>query len=380
MGTTFRRGKRWGINYIDPAGRQIRKLVSPYKETAEVILKKVETEIAEGKYLDVKKERHMLFEEFAKEFLQTYVRLENKNIRNQQNLIHHLKNHFQGKYLHEIDTLAVRQYLSKRLETVKPATVNRHFSMIKCMFNRAIEWGMFHGLNPARGIKPLPEKNNRCRWLTEEEQSRLLSHCQGVNRVIVLIALKTGMRWGEIVQLKWRQSPNSNYVDFDSGTIFIHESLAKTERSRFIPLSNSVRLALRDVPRNTGHDYIFLNPETDKPLGSIKKSFATALKKANIQDFKFHDLRHTFASSLVRHGVDLYVVQKLLGHTTPKMTQRYAHLRADQLKDAIEKIDTQSEDLLYNPHFSDVNTEISHDSTNLAQKPIEQKVFFQGLA
>jgi hypothetical protein len=91
MGTTFRRGKRWGINYINPSGNQIRKIVSPYKETAETILKKIETEIAEGKYLDVRKERSILFEDFAHEYLNTYVKLENKNIRNQEKLIKDLK-------------------------------------------------------------------------------------------------------------------------------------------------------------------------------------------------------------------------------------------------------------------------------------------------
>ena len=183
------------------------------------------------------------------------------------------------------------------------------------------------------------------------------------------------MRWGEIVHLKWRQSPNSNYIDFDNGTIYIHESLAKTERSRFVPLSNAVRLALKEVPRSPGHDYIFLNPETNKPLGSIKKSFQTALNRAEIQDFKFHDLRHTFASQLVRNGVDLYVVQKLLGHTTPKMTQRYAHLKADQLKEAFEKIDIQLGKLLYNSNSNNVRLDgVDRNSTVLAQLPSEKNV------
>jgi len=84
-------------------------------------------------------------------------------------------------------------------------------------------------------------------------------------------------------------------------------------------------------------------------LGSVKKTFHTALRKAGIRDFKFHDLRHTFASGLVRNGVDLYVTQKLLGHTTPKMTQRYAHLSKGQLKDAIEKIDMHSTFLAHRP-------------------------------
>ena len=359
MGTIFKRGRKWGINFIDVQGQQIRKLVSPYRETAQLILNKIETEIAEGKYLDIKKEKNVLFENLTGEYLNTYVRLENKNIKKQGCLVNNLLSYFQGKYLHQIDPLMIRQYLSKRLANVKPSTVNRDLSMLKSMFNRAIEWGMLHGANPTRGIKKIPEKNNRCRWLTEDEQDVLLSHCKGVTRVIVVIALKTGMRWSEIIHLKWQQSPNSNYIDFENGTIFIHESLAKSEKSRYIPLSNAVRWALREVPKHPGHEYIFLNPDTNKPLGSIKQSFKTAMKKAEIQDFRFHDLRHTFASQLVRNSVDLYVVQKLLGHATPKMTQRYAHLKADQLKDAIEKIDTQPESLLYNTTFEN-STSLAH--------------------
>ncbi len=353
MGTTYKRGKKWGISYAEPSGRQVRKLISPYKETAENVLKKIETQIIEGKYFDIQKAKDILFEDFALEYLNNYVKLENLNLRNHNGVIKNLVNHFKGKSLVQMNTLCIRQYLSKRLEKVSPATVNRHYAMLKSMFNRAIEWGMFFGMNPVKGIKAIPEKNQRCRWLTDEEQERLLSFCSGHTRIIVLTALKTGMRWGEIIHLKWKQSPNSNYVDFNNGKIFIHESLAKTQRSRIIPLSNTLRLALRDVSKNLGHDYIFVNPETKKPLHNIRKSFATALRKAGIGDFKFHDLRHTFASTLVRRDVNLYKVQILLGHTTPKMTQRYAHLGSDELTEAIEKIDIQKDNILYNSKFNE---------------------------
>jgi integrase len=208
---------------------------------------------------------------------------------------------------------------------------------------------MFHGANPASQIKNVPQNNSRCRWLTEEEQELLLSCCsENLTRVVVLIALKTGMRWGEIISLKWKQTPCSNYVDFDKNVIFIHESMTKTQRSRHIPLVSVAREALNSVEKVPGNDNIFLNPQTKKPFGSFKRSFHTALRRAGIVDFRFHDLRHTFASSLVRNGVDLYTVQRLLGHTTPQMTQRYAHLGEDQMRAAIEKIDTQSKNLLYN--------------------------------
>ena len=296
----------WGINYTDPSGRQVRKFISPYKETAEKVLKKTEIDIVEGKYFDIQKSKSVLFEDFAKLYIENYVKLENRNLRNNHGLIQNLVGYFQGKTLDKIDNLAIRQFMAKRLEEVSPATVNRHYSQIKGMYNRAIEWGMFFGMNPTKGIKPLSENNERCRWLTEEEQELLLSFCSGHTRIIVLIALETGLRWGEIVTLKWRQSQLSNYVDFNTGNIVIHSSVSKTKKSRHIPMTNVLRLALRDVPKNPDHDYLIVNPETKKPLNNIRKSFATALKKAGINDFKFHDLRHTFASICAHEGGCIY--------------------------------------------------------------------------
>ncbi len=350
MGKLFKRGKNWGVTYMDPNGQQVRKMVSPYKESAERILKKIETDIIEGKYLDITNKQKVLFEDFAWEYIKTHVRLHLKGKRNQEYIIKRLITEFQGKHLDKITPIMIRKYIAQKLETgVRPSTVNRWLQTIKSMFSRAIEWGMLHGRNPATGLKNIPQNNSRCRWLTEEEQSILLGCCnEHLTRIVVLIALKTGMRWGEIISLKWQQSPCSNYVDFDKNVIFIHESMTKTQRSRHIPLIGVVREAIGTIERIPGTDNIFLNPKTEKPFGSFKRSFHTALRRAGISDFRFHDLRHTFASSLVRSNVDLYTVQRLLGHTTPQMTQRYAHLGEDQMREAIEKIDTQPTNLLYN--------------------------------
>jgi len=225
-------------------------------------------------------------------------------------------------------------------------------------------------VNPTAGIKKLPENNERCRWLTEDEQKHLLSFCHGIVRSIVIVALRTGLRWGEIANLKWQQTPNSNYVDFEREVIFIHESLSKSGKSRWIPLGQVVKWELLNVPKQKNTDYGFLNPETGRPIGSIKNAFNRAVKKAGIEDFTFHSLRHTFASQLVRNGVDLYVVQKLLGHASPKMTMRYAHLREDMLTDAIKKIDTQFDTVVYNA--------ILENSTDLAQRPFGGSEQFDG--
>ncbi len=359
MGTIFKRGGRWGINYTDPNGRQIRKVVALYKESAERILCKIQTEIAEGRYLDVRKEpAKVLFEDFAKDYTDSYVKLENKASEGQSGKVLRLVRYFKGQYLNQITQFDIRRFMADRAKKVKPSTINRDVAMMKSMYNRAREWGVVQ-VNPVVGIKRLPENNERCRWLTEEEQNRLLAHCHGLTRTLVVVALRTGMRWGEIVHLKWHQAPESNYVDFKQEIIYIHESLSKSGKSRWIPLGQVVKWELLNVPKQKDTDYIFLNSRTKKPLGSIKNAFNRAVIKAKIDDFTFHSLRHTFASQLVRDGVDLYVVQKLLGHSSPKMTQRYAHLREDMLKDAIKKIDRQFEGVLYNNAF-EFSTNLAH--------------------
>lgn len=358
MGTVFKRGKKWGIDYEDPHGHRVRKMISRYREEAKKILHKVEIEILEGRYLDKKERKKVLFRDFAEQYFETYVKLENKNIKRQKYLINNLLKRFKGMSLYQMDTSVIIRYLAERKQTLRPASVNRELSMLKSMFNRAIEWEVFHDANPTNRIKKLKENNARCRWLTEQEQEELLFYCQGLTRMVVMVALKTGMRWGEIISLKWHQSSNSNYIDFDNDVIIVHESQCKSGKSRHVPLSRLLKDELLKIPKQPNTDYIFWNPQKEQAMRTVRKSFDTALKKAGINDFKFHDLRHTFASQLVRSSVDLFVVQKLLGHANPKMTQRYAHLQRDQLRSAIEKIDrkisSQFDKFEYNKKACDV--------------------------
>ncbi len=341
MGSLFKRGKKWYIYYYAPNGKRVREAISPYRETAERVLKKIEVSMAEGKYLDIQKSEPISFKDFAEKFRVRHIRRRNRSARNQEYVLDALIKHFDIQLINEITTDNINTYLEGINSGRAAGTVNKHLSMIKSIFNRANEWGNLRGYNPAREIKKLQEDNERCRYLTQEEQERLLGHCGGVTRLIVLVALKTGLRWSEIINLKWQQSPRSNYVDFENDTIFIHEALAKSKKSRYIPLAPSVKQALMDFPQRS--EFIFANPKTGKPIVNLKRPFHAALKEAKIVDFRFHDLRHCFASELVRKGVDLFAVQKLLGHSTPKMTQRYAHLGADHLKEAINILDKQNE-------------------------------------
>ena len=124
---------------------------------------------------------------------------------------------------------------------------------------------------------------------------------------------------------------------------FIYLTETKTEKARQIPINDTLRELFNSIPRHLKSDYVFLNPLTGMPYKAAIRSFNTAVRRAGIEDFHFHDLRHTFASKLVMKGYNLKIVQELLGHTDIKMTMRYAHLAEKSLVDAVKALDEKKE-------------------------------------
>jgi len=172
----------------------------------------------------------------------------------------------------------------------------------------------------------LKENNKRLRFLTEDEILRLLDECPEYLKRIVVCALNTGMRRGEILNLKWDQIRNG----------FIYLRKTKTNEAREIPVNATLEALFKTI-RKEQHfksEYVFTDPQGRK-LNSTKKGFKAALRRAGIEDFRFHDLRHTFASHLVMRGASLKEVQEILGHKTMTMTLRYAHLSQEHKKKAV---------------------------------------------
>ncbi len=212
------------------------------------------------------------------------------------------------------------------------------------VFSKAFEWEMVEQSPFERGKSlMLKENNERVRFLNEAEIQSLLEHSPGYLRNIITCAINTGMRRGEILSLKWNQVRGD----------FIYLRKTKTKNKREIPLNDEMIVLLKKVKaqQNTkgknvvgldgkpvdGHnqasDYVFIYK--GKPVKNIKKSFKTALDNAGISDFRFHDLRHTFASQVIMRGGDLKDVQELLGHKSMSMTLRYSHLSQEHKKKAI---------------------------------------------
>jgi integrase len=162
---------------------------------------------------------------------------------------------------------------------------------------------------------------------------RLLSLLGDITSRVMRMKLlrSTGLRRGELFYLTWQD------IDFKQGAIRVLQS--KNGKSRDIPMNDTLRLTLQQLPRRIDTDYVFPG-KTGRGLVDIRKRFHRALRDAGINDFRFHDLRHTFASHLVMAGVDLVSVKEFLGHADLKMTLRYAHLAPDYKRAAIDRLDT----------------------------------------
>jgi len=214
---------------------------------------------------------------------------------------------------------------------VKSATLNREVSLLKRLLNVAIEWGYLYE-NPARQLKPLREDNRRLRYLNKAEIDLLVASACRHLKPIILVAVNTGMRKGEIFNLQW------SHVDLKSRLIEVIKS--KNGEKRGIPINKTLLEVLHGLPRRIDSPYVFPPGKKGKKLTDVKKSFWTAMREAEIEDFCFHDLRHTFASHLVMAGVPLLTVAELLGHKDIEMTKRYSHLSPYHKAKAVGVLDS----------------------------------------
>lgn len=188
------------------------------------------------------------------------------------------------------------------------SSVNRNLTAIKAAYSRGVQWGLVSH-NPVLGIKPFPEADRaRTRYLSTDEKQRLLAVCPPALRRIVLFALKTGMRQGEILGLRWED------VDAVSHQIVLKKT--KNAKLRFVPIHPDVAEMLSSLPKKS--PYVFCREDGARIEGHgwIRFAFEDAVSRAGVRDFKFHDLRHSFASELVMKGADIKTVSELLGHSS----------------------------------------------------------------
>jgi site-specific recombinase XerD len=216
-----------------------------------------------------------------------------------------------------------------------PHTINHDLRYFKAFFNKLICWGILDK-NPCKGIKPIRIDETIRPYLSKEELHIVLTHTEGTQlHDIILIAVLTGLRLGEIVNLTWVD------ILLDKRKIIVRSNgnfRTKTGKIRTIPINSSLQKILEEVPEKKG---ILFKGTNEKAIRTefVSKQFKKAVRDCNLNDkLHFHSLRHTFGSYLVEQGVSLFHVQQLLGHSSPWVTQIYAHLGTNELMSSVEKL------------------------------------------
>jgi len=329
----YQRGNVLWLRYAGLDGKIIFEPTGTDKlKDAETKLHKRKAEIASGKQPEIIKIKNYSFKELAIEYVKWAER--QRGFEKKANIVKQLVAEFGHYPLRRFDTRMVEQFQTERLQKGhKPATVNRHVATLKHMFTKADDWNMVEEetVKRVRKAKLLEENNRRLRYLSKEECTMLVNVCPAHLRPIVITALNTGMRKEEILGLKWDQ------VDMKNGFILL--DITKNGERREIPINGTLRETLSNIVRRIDVSYVFHDMEGGKRFGNIRRSFMTACRRANIRDFHFHDLRHTFATHLVMAGIDLTTVKELLGHKTLTMTLRYAHLAPSHKVKAVDMLD-----------------------------------------
>lgn len=323
-----KRGNKYYLDYY-VQGRRIRMSFGDNKQKALDELAMRRAEVLQGRS-HLPPGMDVTFGAFAGEYMEKYSRGRKRSWLRDETSLKKLIPAFGGFLLREIKPFLIEGYILKRRKTVRPATINRERSLLSNIFTKAIDEGKA-AFNPVGKVKRLQEETPPMRLLTLEEIARLLAGCTPYFRPIVLTALHTGMRRGEILDLKWEQ------VDLGSGWITVLKS--KSGKSRMIPISpvlGETLLALKRSKDSSG--YVFISDKTKKPINACQTAWLGALKRSGLDHFRFHDLRHNFASHLIVSGVDIATVKELLGHSDVAMTMRYAHSAPDTKKQAVKTI------------------------------------------
>jgi integrase len=329
------------VDLYEKTGRRIRKKIGGSKKLAETIEADLKVKIAKEEFLGIVDPKKIRFKEFATEFLEwAEVNRARATTKKYKSVIRKWLLPLWGKmYLQQITTKMIEDFKTSRATQVKPASVNKDLTVVMAMLSRAVDWGYLKESPAKRKVKTLKTPNDSYRFLSEEEADLLLEFCKDSEctalYVMVLTAIHTGMRSGEIFNLHWQD------INFKSGVIEVvsrEGHLTKTNKSRSIPMSSFLASVLRKHPRRIDSPYVFPG-QGGRRRGDINRVLHSAREAAGVAHFTVHDLRHTFASWAVMNGVHLVTLSKLLGHSDIKQTMRYAHLAPDYLKGSVSFLD-----------------------------------------
>jgi len=339
----YRRGDSpyWWVSFTDASGARTRRSTGTTdRREAEALLAKWKLETHQERHWDAQPSRS--FDELMLQYLRA-TEGEKRAAWRDNSALKHLYPVFTGRDLATLTTVEVRGYIAQRkAEGAAASTINKEVGLLSKALNYARrEWG-WELANPAQRCRQR-EPAGRVRWLTRAEAAALIQTAAIDPRAshlpdLIRLALHTGMRRGELLGLEWRR------VDLQGCLIHLEATHTKTGVRRTIPLNREAYAAIMSRLRFRSEycpasPWVFAHQDGSR-IGDVKNGFTSACRRAGLEDFHFHDLRHTFAAWAVSAGIPLAEVRDLLGHKTVQMTERYAHLAPENLRAAVTRLES----------------------------------------
>lgn len=333
--SVFERNGSWYVEICLPNGKKCKRSIGKKgivtKAVARLKEQEWKREVKLGQ-LDMIQAEIPILNEFKDEYI-SYVRdvKQKRSWKRDKELLEPLCKQLGNKKLSEITVKDLEDFKLVRLRVVKPATVNRSLSVLRHLLNLAKRWKKLFGENLVSLVGMLEENNMVERILTPEEENRLIDSAIAYLKPIIITALNTGMRKGEILNLKWCD------VDLSNNLIMVNQTNSKSKKTRKVYINSTLRKLLLELKlKSAGSEYVFID-DNGKTLREIKNGFNAACRRVGIKGFRFHDLRHTAATRMIESGAGIVAVSKILGHSDIKTTMRYTH-PDDSLKDALESL------------------------------------------
>ncbi|KXW58919.1 putative prophage phiRv2 integrase [Ferrovum myxofaciens] len=294
-----------------------------------------ESAIKEGRHFKTREAKRHTLADLIDRYVKDVLPGKPKNIRVQTRQFAWWRDQMGSYALADVTPSMIAEYRDKLAAGItvrgtqrNPATVVRYMAALSVAFTHAVNEWEWIDANPMRKVKKPTESRGRVRFLSDDERAQLLKACKESNNPflypVVVLALSTGMRQGEIMGLTW------DVVDLSKGRAILHET--KNGERRAVALAGHALELLKELGkvRRIDSKYLFpakgITPQKPQKPMDLRAPWESALKKAEIHDFKFHDLRHSAASYLAMNGASLAEIAEVLGHKTLQMVKRYSHL------------------------------------------------------
>jgi len=324
----------WDVRIIDEhrkkrlfsTGHTSKKLAKEYEQ-------KLKNEIAERKMFPERFFPKIQFKDFVPEYLKKHASKKRK-YRDYESICKKLVCFFGDFYLHGITRYQIETYYSSRCQSVSVYMANREIAILKGIFTKAVDWG-FLIKNPAKGFK-LEKEKPRLRYLRDWEVSKLIESCSKEPKApylkpMVIVDLHTGLRKDEILSLKWE------HVELERNILRVEDG--KGGDMRFVPINETAKIQFFKLMDKRKGDYVF-HDKYGRRLMDIKRSFRSAVKRAGLENVRFHDLRRTFGTNCAFKNVPPKTLQKWMGHKSIETTMKYYVVSPDDYElEAIKRLD-----------------------------------------